>query len=130
MNPIINLEKQVERILKKGEFIAIRGHNTPGDNDSASHETNLPYCGGPPPEECLVWEDKLLKAFNGQGISMGPLRYIFTERLSTGGTKTTFHQAGPDIGIRTVDNFNSSIFGNDQTYITSICFLETKEVPT
>ena len=45
MNPIINLERLLEKVLKKGEYKAIKGHNTPGDNDSESYEINLPYFG-------------------------------------------------------------------------------------
>ena len=54
----------------------------------------------------LIWKDKLLKALDGQSISMGPSRYMFTERLLTGDAKATFDQAALDIGILTVDNFN------------------------
>ena len=45
-------------------------HNTSGDNDSGSYESNLPYYGGGSPEECLVWKDKLLNALDGQGINL------------------------------------------------------------
>ena len=37
---------------------------------------------------------------------MGPLRYTFTERLLPGDAKATFNQAGLDIDICTIDNFN------------------------
>ena len=110
INPIINLQRQLEKVLKKGEC-----HNTPSDNDSGSYEINLPYYGRETPEEWLVWKDKLLKAVDGQSISLGPLRYMFTERLLTDDAKSTFNQAALDIGIHTVDNFNN-YFGNDQTY--------------
>ena len=53
---------------------------------------------------CL--KHKLLKALDGQSISTGPLRYMFTKRLLTGYAKPTFNQAALDIGISTVDNFN------------------------
>ena len=43
---IINLERPLEKVLKKGEYIAIKRHNTPGDNDPGSYEINLPYYGG------------------------------------------------------------------------------------
>ena len=36
---------------KKGKYIAIKCHNTPGDNDSGSYEINLPYYGGGTPED-------------------------------------------------------------------------------
>ena len=42
VNPIINLERPLEKVLKKGEYIAIKCHNAPGDNDSGSYEINLP----------------------------------------------------------------------------------------
>ena len=93
VNPIIDLERPLEKVLKKGEYIAIKCHNTPGDNDSGSYEINLPYYGGGTPEEWLVWKDKLLKALDGQGISTGPQRYTFTERLLTGDAKATYNQA-------------------------------------
>ena len=46
VNPIIDLESPLEKVLKKGEYIAIKCHNTPGDNDSGFYEINLPYHGG------------------------------------------------------------------------------------
>ena len=48
----------------------------------------------------------MLLALDGQGISMGPQRYTFTEDLLTGDAKATFNQAALDIGISTVDNSN------------------------
>ena len=54
VNPIINLEKPFEKVLKKEEYIAIKYQNTPGDNDSWSYESNLHYYGGGSPEEWLV----------------------------------------------------------------------------
>ena len=51
VNPIIDLERPLAKVLKKGEYIAIICHNTPGDNDSVSYEINLPYYGGGSPEE-------------------------------------------------------------------------------
>ena len=106
VNPIIKLEMMLGKVLKKGEYIAIKYNNTPGDNNSGSYEINLPYYRGGTPEEWLVWKDKLLKALHGQRISTGPLRYTITERRLTGDMKATFSQAALDIGIRTVDNFN------------------------
>ena len=61
VNPIIDLERTLEKVLKKGEYIATKYHINPGDNDSGSYEINLPYYGGGLPEEWLVWKDKLLK---------------------------------------------------------------------
>ena len=89
-NSIINQERPLEKVLKKGEYIA-KYHNIPGDNDSGSYEIYLPYYGGGSPEEWLVWKDKLLKALDGQSISTGPQRYTFTERLLTGDAKATFN---------------------------------------
>ena len=51
VNPIIDLERAIEKVLKKGECMGIKCHNTPGDNDSGSNEINLPYYGGGTPEE-------------------------------------------------------------------------------
>ena len=62
VNPIIDMERPLEKLLKKGELIEIKHHNTPGHNDSGSYEINLPYYRGGSPEEWLVWKDKLLKA--------------------------------------------------------------------
>ena len=73
VNPIINLERPLKKVLKMGEYIAIKCHNTSGYNDSGSNEINLPYYGGGSPGERLVWKDKLLKALDGQSISTGPL---------------------------------------------------------
>ena len=42
----------------------------------------------------------------GHSNSMGPLRYMFTERLLTGDAKATFNQAAHYIGIHTIANFN------------------------
>ena len=33
VNPIINLERPLEKVLKMEKYIAIKCHNTPGDND-------------------------------------------------------------------------------------------------
>ena len=60
VNPIIDLERSFEKVLKKGEYIAIKCHTTPGDNGNGSHEINLPNYGGGSPEERHVWKDKLL----------------------------------------------------------------------
>ena len=81
VNPIIDLERPLEKVLKNDEYIAIKCHNTPGDNGCGSYEINLPYNGGGSPEKWLVWKDKLLKALDGQSISTGPLRYTITERF-------------------------------------------------
>ena len=79
--------------------IAIKCHNTPGDNDSGSYEINLSYCRGGSPEEWLVWKDKLFKALDGQGIGTDPQRYIFTERLPTSDAKATFLIGLPGIFV-------------------------------
>ena len=36
VNPIIDLERPLEKVPKKGEYNAIKCHNTPDDNDSVS----------------------------------------------------------------------------------------------
>ena len=92
VNPIIDLERPLEKVLKKGEYIAIKCHNTPGVTDSGSYEINLPYYGGGSPEEWLVWKDKLLKALDGQSISTRPLRYTFAARLLTGDAKAILNR--------------------------------------
>ena len=51
MNPIIGLERPPEKIVKKGEYKAIKCHNTPGDNDIGSYEIKIPYYGGGSPVE-------------------------------------------------------------------------------
>ena len=76
VNPIIDLKRPLEKVLKKGEYIAIKYHNTPVDKDSGSYEINLLYYGRGSPDEWLVWKDKLLKALDGQSISKGPLRSL------------------------------------------------------
>ena len=43
VNPIIHLERPLENILKKGEYIAIKCHNTPGESIEA-HRPNRKYC--------------------------------------------------------------------------------------
>ena len=86
VNPITKLERLVETILKKGNYIFIKRHDTPGDDESGFYEINLPYYGGGSPEEELVWKDKILKASDGQSISTG---HTFTERLISGDAKAT-----------------------------------------
>ena len=51
VDPIIDLERPLEKVLKKDKHIVIKCHNTPGDNDSGSHDIDLPYYGGGTPEE-------------------------------------------------------------------------------
>ena len=87
VNQIISLERPLEKILKKGEYV--KCDNTPDDNDSGSYKINLPNYGGGSPKG----KDKLLKALDHQSISSGLLRYTLIERLLTGDTKATFHQA-------------------------------------
>ena len=70
-NPIINLERPLEKTLKKVKYLGISYHSTHSDDDSGSYEIKLPYYGGGSPDEWLVWKDKLLKASDGQGISAG-----------------------------------------------------------
>ena len=103
---IIDLERPLEKVVQKCEYIAIKCHNTPGDNNTGSYKINLLYYGGGSPEECFVWKDKLLKALDGQSISTEPFWYTFTERLLTGDAKAVLNQSALDIGICTVDNFN------------------------
>ena len=54
VDPIIFLERLLAKVLNKGEYIPIKCHNTPGDNDSGFYEINLPYYGVGSPEEWLV----------------------------------------------------------------------------
>ena len=49
VNPIFDLERPLEKVLKKCKYIAIHCHNTPGDNGSGSYEIILPYYGGGTP---------------------------------------------------------------------------------
>ena len=65
VNPIINLERPHEKMLKRGKYISIKCHNPLGDNDNGSYEINLPYCGVGLSEDWLIWKDKLLKALDG-----------------------------------------------------------------
>ena len=51
VSPIIDLERLLEKVLKKGEYIVIKRHNTSGDYDSGSYEINLPYYEGGSPEK-------------------------------------------------------------------------------
>ena len=74
INPTIDLNWPLEKVLKKGKYIAIKCYNTPGDNESGCYDINLPYYGGGPPEEWLVWKDKLLITLDCQSINTGLLR--------------------------------------------------------
>ena len=100
--PIIDLEIPFEKIVKKCECIVIRCHKTSGVAYSVSFDIRLPYYGGGSSEDLLVWKDKSLKALEGQGISIGPQRFIFTPCLKRGDTKATFNQAVPDVVVCTV----------------------------
>ena len=124
VNPIIYMERPLEKALKKDEDIAIKYNNTPGDNDCASYEINLPYNGGGTPEEWLVWKNKLLKSLDGQSISTAPLQYTFTERLLTGDVKATFNQAALDISIHTIDNFNEVLMEMTKYAFSAYTFRE------
>ena len=126
VNPIIDVERPLEKVLKKCEYLAIKCHNTPGDNDSGSCEIKLHYYGGGSPEEWLVSKDKLLKAFDGQSISTGLLQYMFTERLLIGDAKATFNQVALDIRIRTIDNFNKVLMEMTKHAFPAYAFREQK----
>ena len=104
--PILDLERPLEKMLKKVEYIAIKCHNNPGDDDSGSYEINPSYNEGGSPEEWFVWNDKLLKPLKSQGISTGSQRYTLTKGLLPGDAKATFNQATLYIDIYTDDNFN------------------------
>ena len=54
VNPIIDLERPLENVLKLGEYIAIKCHNTSGDKDSDSYEIKLSYYVRGSPEEKLI----------------------------------------------------------------------------
>ena len=96
VSSIIDLERTPEKVIKKGKYIVIKCHDTPGDNDMGSYE----IYGGGSLEEWLIWKDKLLETLDGQCIGTGPLKYTFTD------AKATFNQTALDIGISAVDNFN------------------------
>ena len=51
VKPIINLERPLEMVLNKREYIAVKCYNTPGYNDSGFYEINLPYYGRGSPKE-------------------------------------------------------------------------------
>ena len=125
VNPIINLERPLEKVLKKGQYIAIKCHYTPGDNDSGSYEINIPYYGGGLPGEWLVWKDRLLKALDGKSISTVPLQHTFTERLLSGDAKATFNQFAMDIGICT-DNFNKVLLEMTKHAFPAYAFCKQK----
>ena len=102
VNPIIDQERPLEKVLKNGEYIVIKCYNTPDDNDSGSYEINLPYYGGGSPKEWLIWINKFFKALDGQSISTGNLRYMFTGRLLTGDSKATFNLSCILVNIRLI----------------------------
>ena len=93
VNSFIYLEKWLQKGLKKSEYIEIKFHNTPDNDDSRSYEIILLYYGGRSSKQWLIWKDKLFKALDRQGVSTGFQRYMFAERLLTGDTKATFNQA-------------------------------------
>ena len=99
VSPKSTWKSQLRRFSKKGECIAIKYHNTTGDNNSGSYEINLPYYGAGSAKEWLVWKDRLLKGLDGKNISTWPLRYTFTKQLLIGIEKATFNKTTLDIGI-------------------------------
>ena len=42
VNPIIDLERLLVKVLEKEEYIEIKCHNKPGVNDNRSYEISLP----------------------------------------------------------------------------------------
>ena len=79
------MERPLEKVLKKGDYIAIKCHNTPGDNDFGSYDID-------PSEEDhlksgLSGKTNYSNNLNGQSISTRPLRYTFTKCLLTGDAK-------------------------------------------
>ena len=84
VNLFINLDRLNEKVLKKGKYVAIKCHNTSGDNDSGSYDNNLPYYRGGTPEDWLFWKDILHKALYNQSVRRGP------ESASLGDAKATF----------------------------------------
>ena len=125
VNPIINLERMLDKVLRKGVYIVMKCHNTLCDNDSGSYEIKFSYYKGESPEEWLVLNYKLVKALNSQGNSTRPQRYAFTERLLIGEAKATFNLDALDIGIHTVDDFLAEM--TKHTFPAYV-FLQTKEV--
>ena len=65
-------------------------------------------------------------ALDDQSISMGPLRYTFTERLLTGDAKATFNQSAQVIGIHTIDNFNKVLMEMTKHAFPAYAFREQK----
>ena len=53
VNPIIDMERPLDKVLKKREYITIKCHHTPGDNDSGSYEINFSYYEGGSGVTCL-----------------------------------------------------------------------------
>ena len=117
----LTLNSWLRRCKRKGEYIAIKYHYTPSNNDSGSYEINLPYYGGGTPEEWLAW-----KVRNGRSITTGPLRYTFTDHFVPGDAKATFNQAVLGIGICTVDNFNKVLLEMTKHGFPAYAFREQK----
>ena len=105
----LSLKVRLKRLSKKENTQRSNVTTTPEDNDSGSYEINLLDYGGRSLEQWLVQKDKLLKALDGQGISIGSLRYTFTERLLKDDAKATFNHTAMDKGKYLIDNFNKVI---------------------
>ena len=58
---------------------------------------------------------------------MGPIRYIYTERLLTIDAKATFNQAALDIGICVVDNFNKVLLEMTKYAFPAFTFSKKKK---
>ena len=51
---IIDLERPLEKVMKKGDYIVIKCHNTPAVTDSGSYDINFPYHGRGTHKEWLI----------------------------------------------------------------------------
>ena len=88
---------------EKGEYKAIKCHNTAGDNHSGFYEI---YYGVGTPEDWFVWKDKHFKTLGDHSIGAELQRYQFTKILLTGDGKVIISQAALDLSIHAVGNFN------------------------
>ena len=61
VKPIIDRERPLEKMLKKGGCLVIKCYNTPGGYYSGSYEINLSYYGGGSPGECFFGKTYYLR---------------------------------------------------------------------
>ena len=78
--PPIPLERDDVRSLKRGDYLAYKLRNVPGDDSSPVYELCVPYFGTGTCEEWLKFRNNLEKVLLGQNVTTGPGNLEFLVR--------------------------------------------------